>query len=437
MKTTIFQISLFILLGFIFITAVLIFAGVLPGFKTKPVGSEATVVLWGTVNSLKMVNLIEEINHNSSSKFKINYIQKDLTTINEDLLEALASGAGPDLVLLPHELIFQNRNKLIPLPFSGFSERQFQDYFIDSGKIFKTTKGWLALPVAIDPFVLYFNKELYTNANLLTPPSSWEEMVAIQPKLTLLDNAKLIRQSAVSFGTSNNVSHFKEIISLLVMQVGIIPINIDAKDDYFVGLGVSGNNGLLKTNMALDFYNQFSDQNLSTYTWNRSLPKDTDFFLSGNLANYFGLASELGSLKERNPHLNFDVASVPRLNKGENLTVGRVYGIAAVKNSSKISAAFLASLELALVDHESSELADSLNLAPVLRSSLSNLPADPMLQVFYREAQVCRVWADPSEVKTTIVFKELIDNVSSGKLSTDRALSEAVKALRLIIVNSK
>ncbi|HRZ30574.1 MAG TPA: ABC transporter substrate-binding protein [Candidatus Paceibacterota bacterium] len=438
MKTSIFQTILLVFLGLAFGVGVLIFAGVLPGFRSAQVGTEATVLMWGTIDGDDIADLINDINNKAKEAYKVDYVEKNLTTLNDDLLEALATGRGPDLILLPHELLFQNRNKLSPLPFDSFSERQFRDYFVDSGLVFKTTEGWLAVPVAIDPLVLYYNKDIYANANILTPPTSWEEFVLNQPKLTAFDELRNIKQSAVSFGTSNNINNFKEILSLLMMQVGVSPIVLDSKDNYIVGLNTIGKISSTDTEMALSFYGQFADLQRSTYTWNRSLPKDTEFFLAGNLANYFGLASELSYVAERNPHLNFDVASVPRLNKGSNLTVGRLYGLAVLKNSTKQGPAFSAVLELALGSHKFPELNSLLSLPPVLRASLAKLPVDDISgQVFYREALVCRVWPDPSYNETGKVFGDLVDNVATGRLTLKASIDKAVKDLSLIIANSK
>jgi ABC-type glycerol-3-phosphate transport system substrate-binding protein len=437
MKTSIFQIVLLVILGLAFAVGVLIFAGVLPGFRAKKAGSEVYIVMWGQIKADNIANLIDEVNKKAGDSYKVTYIEKNPATINDDLLEALAAGTGPDLILLPHELIFQNRNKISPLPFESFTERQFQDYFVDAGQVFRTSKGWLALPVAVDPLVLYYNKDLYTNANIVNPPTNWEEFVANQPKLTVFDNLQSLSQSAVSLGTSNNVTNFKDILSLLLMQVGTAPLSLDTQDNYTVGFSSGEKNGPTNLGMSLDFYNQFSNPQRSTYTWNRSLAKDTEVFLSGKLANYFGLASELASLAERNPHLNFDVASVPRLTKGVGLTVGHLYGLAAIKNSAKNNLAFSAIAELALQNHSFAELSSNLGAAPVRRSLLIVPQANPSAQVFYREALVCRAWPDPEKSKTSLVFKNLIDDSSTGRMDMKTTIEKANKALQLIIDNSK
>lgn len=436
-NSSIFQTILLVALGGAFVGAVLIFAGILPGFRAEQAGSEPVVTFWSTIDRNEIGNLIGEINKKSVGSYQLKYVQANPDNLNNDLLEALAAGTGPDLVLLPHELIFQNRNKIYPLPFASYSERQYQDTFIDAGQLFKVSKGWLALPVAINPLVLYYNKDLYTNAGLITPPTSWEEFVVNQPKLTKLDETKRLNQSATALGASNNINNFKNIISLLLLQVGVSPIYL-ADDNYQPGLARSREGqGLNPSKLALDFYNQFSDPTRSTYCWGRSLPLDRDFFLAGNLANYFGLASELSTILEKNPHLNFDVASVPRLNKGANLTFGQLHGLAVIKNSTKATVAFSAASELALVDHSNKKLNELLDLPPVLRSSLGQRQSDPFQQIFYNEALTARAWPDPQAEETQKTIKALIDNSTNGRLDSETALTQANDNLKVIINNSK
>lgn len=434
---SIFQTVLLIVLGLAFATAVLIFAGVLPGFRAKQIGADAVVTFWGTAPKSTVQNLIDQVNQKNKNVYKVNYVEKDPSSINRELLEALATKTGPDLIVLPHELLFQNRNKFYILPFTSLSERQFKDNFIDGGQILKTSTGWLALPAAVDPLVLYYNKDLYNNAGLITPPTNWEEFVLNQPKLTIIDELKKIQQSAVSFGTTNNVNNFKDIISLLMLQVGVSPIRLIG-DAYDVGLTAPETLTLKTPELALNFYDQFGDPLRSTYNWNRSLPLDRDLFLDGRLANYFGFASELNYLKEKNPHLNFDVTPVPRLNKGSNLSFGRFYGLAVLKNSNRANLAFSAASELAMVNHSGvKELSESLRLVPVRRQVLTQLPADPYGQVFYREAQTSFAWPDPEMERTKIAIKQMIDDTTSSRLSASSAIVKAGKDLKLIILESK
>jgi len=91
------------------------------------------------------------------------------------------------------------------------------------------------------------------------------------------------------------------------------------------------------------FYTEFSKSNKDSYTWNRSLPPSRSMFEAGDLALYFGYASEYKAIKLKNPHLNFDVAMMPQVGPtATKLTFGRMYGVGVVSASKNQAGAFYA-----------------------------------------------------------------------------------------------
>lgn len=428
---SLFQTLLLILFGGGAVVGLLIFAGILPGFKAKPVGTAGTVVMWGTIPTGSISRLIEDLNKTGEGQFAVRYVEKSRANISQDFLEALANDQSPDLVLAPQDLIFRHRDKIYGLPFTSFSKRQYEETFVEGAKIFEAREDYLALPVSVDPLVLYYNKDIYTNAKIATTPVSWEEFVLNQPTLTQLDNLNRLSQSAVAFGASNNIQNVKDVYSLLALQAGAVPLNFD---------GISINATLFRSEagdinpamMALDFFNQFSDPTRRTYTWNRSLPLDRDYFLSGKLANYFGLASELNYLKEKNPHLNFGVSPAPRLDKNSNLTLGHFYGLFVPKRSKRSGPAFNVAFALALTPR-SEQLANLLGTYSVKRSDIKAVANDPIRQVFLNESLAVRSWPDFSPSETTQIIKKMIDNSSAGRTTSFEAVKKADDELKVII----
>ena len=91
----------------------------------------------------------------------------------------------------------------------------------------------------------------------------------------------------------------------------------------------------------LRFYTEFSNPSKTVYSWNRSLPSSRDMFARGGLAVYFGYGGEITGLREKNPHLNFDIAPVPQIrDRRTQKTFGRMTALAVAKNSSNVETAF-------------------------------------------------------------------------------------------------
>ena len=416
------------------IFVVLLFLGFL-GFSGKlplPISEKdinyGEVTLWGSLPLETMQSLIAGT-LGAYKNITIKYVEKNDTTLNRDFIEALASGKGPDLILLSQDGIAKNLDKLSVIPYQTILERDFKNIFIEEGEMFLRPDGVLALPFTIDPIVMYWNRDIFTSALVATPPKYWSEFYDLVPKITVLDKSGNITRSLVSFGEYRNVSHAKEIVSLLMMQAGS-PIVLSQGGVFSPALDPRGTgSGESPVVTAMRFFTEFSKSDKDSYSWNRSLPESRRMFEAGDLAIYFGYASEHQLITKSNPHLNFDVTIVPQVSPtAMKLTFGRVQGIAIVKASKNPAGAFYATTLLSGRDVVSS-VSTLLKLPPVRRDLISVHPTDAELSVFYDSALISRGWYDPSPAETNSIFMEMFDNVTSGRSSMNEALTVAHSTL--------
>lgn len=427
-KSSTFQLILLVVFGFAAAIAVLMFSGIIPSpFKKTSVGTAGTVVIWGTVPESAIIKDINSLNKENEDKFILAYRQKKTETFEEDLTEALASGVGPDVILAPHEVILRQAQRLYPYPVEYFPKRTYYDVFTDGARLFEVGEAYYALPVAVDPLVLFYNKEIYTTNGLVSAPKTWEEFVRNQPKLTTVDASGNLSQSAAALGTFLNVTNAKDIFSLLLLQAGNPVVYFDGQTVKQV-LNQTLGYSMMPAQAALEFFVQFADPAKSTYSWNRSWPTSRDSFLAGKLSNYFGLASEYKYLKAKNPHLNFDVVEVPQQNVQKRQTFGRFYGLAIMKSSDKTQTALSAVYVLASSDL-AEKIASAMSLVSVKREVLAQKTQDPYQQIFYDAALVAKAWLDFNPTQSAEIFSDLVDNYSSGRLKAGEAIQEAAGLL--------
>ena len=143
-----FQLITMIVFIALAVFGVLVFSGAIPlGNKNTP-GGLGTVVLWGTAKMATMSPLIEEFN-NANPTFVVKYVQKSAESFDQDLLEALADGVGPDMFLLPDNLAFHYANKIFAIPYQSYPLASFKNNFAGAGEVFLTSKGILAFPLSI------------------------------------------------------------------------------------------------------------------------------------------------------------------------------------------------------------------------------------------------------------------------------------------------
>lgn len=426
-----FQLIVIGILMALALVAVLIVSGVIPGLSLGGAGEKAVpIAVWGTFPEDYVRSVIADLNENNKSLFILNYVQKNPAAYENELVEALASGRGPDIWFLPQDLILKHKDKIFPIPFVSFSERSFKDTFIQEGELFLSANGIIALPFVVDPIVLYWNRDLFANAGIPKPPQTWDEFVNFVQRLTIRDASANITQAGVAFGEFKNVDHAKEIISLLILQTGN-PIVDSVK--LRSTLTEKGDSAINPAESALRFFTEFSDPAKTTYSWNRSLPSSKNAFIAGTLAMYFGYSGEYKDIASKNPHLNFDVSEVPQIKDGAiKATFARMYGLSVSKFSANAAAAITAVYNLTGKD-SLSKISQAAYLPPVRRDLLSETVQDPALSIFYKAAIKSRAWFEPDPQDVSNLFSSMIENVVTGKKKISEAISDTSRKLDALL----
>lgn len=412
------------------ILGVIVFAGF--GGTNKVAIPSATV--WGTVPGIEMAEVIKNIN-GTASVANINYVEKNAQTYESDLVNAIAEGKGPDVVMISDDMLMTQKGKLYPIPYASLSERTFRDTYLDEGEIFLAQNGILAVPFSVDPMVMYWNRDIITSAGIAKLPNTWADIANISNQIIKKTDTNNITTSLVPFGEWKNVNNAKQIIATLLFQAGNY-INIkDSNDQVYSVLDQISNNSVSATGEAvLDYYTAFADPSKSTYSWNTSLPDSFTAFLSGNLATYFGYASELNNIRSKNPNLNFDISAMPQQNPNKKILYGKITGLAITKSSKSPADAF-AVIQL-LTNQSSVGIWSKLaSLPPVRRDLLTQKPGDAFMSVFYDSAIQSKAWLDPSPTDTNEIFRNMVESVTTGK-STSRGSISNAKAMMDNLINS-
>jgi multiple sugar transport system substrate-binding protein len=349
---------------------------------------------------------------------KIIYDEKSAATLDTELVEALASGIGPDMLLLPPELLVRLRGKLTPIPYANYTERQYKDTFIAGADVFLQPDGIYALPVSVDPLLMYWNRDALDEAGIATPPKYWDEFLLLATRITRRDRVGNISRAAVSLGEYRNVAGAKEIIAALLLQAGN-PIIASSGGGFTPTLAEQG------AESVINFYTEFANPIKPVYSWNRSMPDSRQAFLSERLAIYFGFGSELAELRRSNANLNFDVSPFPApRNATLSITYGKMLGAAILRRTPYFPQAYQVALTLS-GQEAVAELAAALKTPPVRRDLLAGRPGDANGAILYDSALRARAFADPNPSSSGAVFQNMIESITGGRARTSEALQRA------------
>ncbi len=434
MKLRPFELVLIVVFGSLFFVALFLlrnFDGGEPAEDVSNLGAGLTI--WGVLPYGAMESLLQKMRDTDEGYNNVTYRYVAPEEFDQVFVNALADQKGPDLLLLPHDRLVKHRTRLQPIPYESFPVRDFRSTYIDGAEIFALSDGIYGLPVAVDPLVMYWNRDIFSTNGLLSAPTTWEEVVnTTVPTLTVRDFNRNIQLSAVAMGEYRNISNAFPVLSLLLLQGGSVMVT-EGQNQYRIRLDETVNqSGAQPFVTAATFYTNFSNVSNTLYSWNRALTLDKDRFLSEDLALYFGYLSEGRDIAAKNPNLNFDVAEVPQ---GASATVKRTYGqyyAFVIPKTAPNKAGALTAMQTLGGETNAKQIADGYNFAPAHRSTLAVGSNDVYGRVGYASAVYARGWLNPDLDRLSPVLTTMLEDINANRSDIGSATSDAVNRIQQI-----
>lgn len=427
---SIFEVVLIGLFAFFALLAVFFFAsGKVGGDNEQSLADTVSnVEIWGIFPERMVEHILINIAQSDSDLFrKINYTEFSREELVTQFVSELASGRAPDLVILDHEEILRQEDRLIRIPYTSFPRENYGNLFVDSSQIFLDDEGLLALPFLVDPLVVYVNKDLQVLNGIRNLPVYWNDLFNLSPAIRLQNED--IDRALINLGGVRNNPNLKFILSTLIQQVGNDIVSRDEDGDI--------ESTLTSTNIdsveeAINFYAEFSNPLKTIYTWNEGLPEAFTLFLRGRLLFYIGFATEYEDIVFGNPNLNFDVQKMFQISSEVRpSTYTKLYSVAIPRLAQNPGL----SLQLAsYFVHPDVSLDVSSNFyIPSGHKQINILEDTPNhAQVFIDEVFIGKVWYDKNPERSTEIFFNLMRGVITGAQSIKEALDIASAAIRNI-----
>lgn len=401
-----------------------IFTGVLPGtrqFRQKP--PEISLKVWGVDPQeylLENINAYEALRPN----VRVDYEELNPQNYEQTVINALAAGTGPDVIMFHNSWLPKHYNKLAPLSETQLNLKTFKETFpavveqdfAPDGKI-------RALPLYIDTLALFYNQDTFDKVGIAVTPEDWLDFQNLIPKLRQKDSAgRLTKPAAAIGGSERTIDKSADLLMLLMLQAGA-----KMTDDEFIQATFSSNvAGTLPGIDALNFYTKFSDPKDIYYTWNDGLDYSLDSFAKGETAMIFNYAEQKRNLREKNPFLSFKTAEMPQPTGAEKaVNYPNYFGLAVTNNSKAPDWAWDLILYLTANDTAAENYLKAANRPPALRSLIQKYTNHPELGVFAKQALSARSWPQIDQEKIRAVFSAMIQAVASGQLEAQAAAAQA------------
>lgn len=285
---------------------------------TKGGGLSGNVTLnyWGLWEDDATLQNILTTYESSHPKVKIIYTKQSPQQYRERLQAAINRGDGPDVFRFHNTWVTMLQGQLAAAPPTLMTSSEFASTFFPVASAdLVGGQSIYGMPSEIDGLGLYYNADIFSSAGV-QPPVTWEDLLNIVPKLTVMNGTTIVT-SAVALGTTGNVEHFSDILATMMLQNGAklsVPTGTQAEQ-------------------ALTFYRKFANPSDPVYTWNDSMDNSINAFAAGKVAMIFAPSWEAFNVIQQNPKLNFKIVSIPQL-PGNTVTWAS-YWVEGVSSKSK------------------------------------------------------------------------------------------------------
>lgn len=416
------QIIIIAAIGFVALFFVLIFLGIIPGLNLKKQGGSGSgerqllqLSFWGVEdeNAFKPI-----LNSYEGNGVKVNYTQFDENNYEKILIDALASGKGPDILAFHNTWLPKHSGKIVPASAAVFSVIGLKNLFPQVvEKDFSANGNVYALPLYIDTLAFIYNRDYFDSHGIPVIPKSWTDFQGFIPALRENDALGRINKTAAAIGGSEkSINKASDLLSLIMLQFGV---EMNAENSYEVDFYRDE-----KSAQALNFYLQFSDSGSQFYSWNDNLRYSLDNFSSGGLGAIFNYASAIPLIKEKNPFLNLGIAPMLQFSK-ESVNYADYWGMAVSNQSKQQTAAWNFIVYAAANPAVSEQYLQVSKKPPALRVLIQKYFNDPDLGVFASQALTAKSWKQKDNVGVRKIFSRMIESVLNEGINIDRALQRA------------
>lgn len=441
-----------ILIFFVFSSVV-----ILPGFGCKKseesIKKEAvTLNYWSVENKGQGFADLIVVFQKENPNIKINYQEISLKDFNEKFLEAMAEEKGPDIFSLPYDFFPQYKKWIVSMPssvsikkittascnkvkeekktFSLYGQKKFIETFFDviSNALISENKIQ-GVVLSLDSLALFYNKDILNSKRIISPPLTWSEFGDDVLKITEIDPEKNILLSGASLGTSNNVSSFLDIVSVLMLQTGTEMVSSDKKEVFFNEAVEKEGQKYFPGKDALRFYTDFSNPSKSTYSYNPTLAQDIEFFSQGKLAMMFGYYNQLEEIKKKSPKINLGISSLPQIEGARNPINFAQFAIELVSKKSKYQNEAWYFLNYCLEKKNLSGYLEKSKKLTSRKDLLAEQKKNLEMEVFLDQLLTAKNWYKGDYNLTKKAFSDMIDSVVQENISVEKAIIEGASGV--------
>ena len=407
------------------------------GCKNNPIASKPqTKVLrfWSVFNDSDFFEPIIKAYQDQNPNIKIEYKKLEYAEYEEGVLNALASGRGPDIWSLYYTWYPRHKDKLVPAPANLLTKDNFEEVFVKGAvpDLLIDDKIY-GLPLAIDNLVLFYNEDIFNNAGIVKPPVTWEELMTDAAKITTLADDK-IKLSGVALGAADNINRAGDILAVLMLQSGANIVDHKTKSSGLLQTAKDQTGKSVNPSLnSLSFYTDFANPQKTSFAWDISQDYSIDAFGLGKTAMMINYSYHIPTIKLKAPNLNFKVSALPQINKLQKVNYPSFWAqsVASASKYPEEAWKFL----VFLASKSSNELYVKASVrASARRDVIESQQEDAGIGLIATQNLTVKTWYQVGrEEAMQEIFNKMIRDVNLGRKTKEDALRAANDQINAIL----
>jgi len=284
----------------ILLSAALLLRKRIVSFLAPPQG-KITLTYWGLFEPREVMEPLILAYQQEHPGVEIDYQLQAFSSFKQykkTLFTRLRQGGGPDIMRIHGSWIPSFQDLLSPLPSQIMTASEFGQIFYPLfSEQCQQGGNTFCLPLMYDGLVLLYNRDLFSEAAISSPPETWEDFRKVAVKLSEWqddDPQKNLLQAGAALGAAENVVYATDILGLMLAQSEVtIP-------------------GGLATQAAQDVFTFYTNFVLKDHVWDESWPGSVSAFSAGKVGMIFVPSWEVARLTQES-EVDFGVAPVPQV----------------------------------------------------------------------------------------------------------------------------
>ena len=415
--------------------------GKCPFFKTQAKAAKKVTLVfvgpwdtsddWGEI--IEKFNKYKKKPTNGYLDVSIKYQKVDTLNYQDILENKQFNDSDPNIYMIFNAWVPKYKDKIAPMPPEIMTVEEFNNTFAKvtrddlvskDGKIY-------GLPMYVDTLALYYNEDMFFNANIAKPPETWDEFKADVEKLTIRDKDGNFIQMGAAFGGGTNVNRSMDILMVLVMQN-----NNAAKFKDLVTLST------LNATAAVKYYTDFTDPTKAFYTWNDMQMYSIDAFVQKKAAMMINYSHHIENINDKTGDtLNFKIAPLPQVDINNKVNYANYWVPVVSKKATCKKDKELAKLNCSQLAWEFLDFAAKKENVKYYLKDVSRPPADlatakeqllknDAMSVFAGQVFTAKSWDHPDDAATDAYIEEMINSITTSDSRNKKSLNGAITILK-------